>query len=203
MAKGLLEGYICYLAGPIDEAKDDGVGWRKDFKELVHKKKASLLFLDPTVKFKGLTSEVGKEKENQQLLREQGDWKGLRKMFRKIVRADLRMVDIADILIAKVDKNIHMCGTYNEIVIADIEKKPILLIIEGGKKHCPSWLFGIVHHKFMFDSLEECADYIRKVNEKKVKIDDKWVFLRKGIKQLEAANDAIFRRRKNAGKAGI
>ena len=37
----------------------------------------------------------------------------------------LRQVDLSDFIIARVDINIHSCGTYHEIVLADIEKKAL------------------------------------------------------------------------------
>jgi len=182
---GVLDGAISYMAGPIDRADDHGIGWRRQFKKCLFDRHINIVFLDPTDKFEGLMEEVKDEKIYSDILRAKSDWEGLRNMFKKVQRVDLRMVDICDFLVAKIDTSIHMCGTYSEIDLCITEKKPILLIIEGGKKKCPSWLFGSVHYDFMFDSEDECADYLARVDCGDVKIDDRWVLMRKGIKFLE------------------
>jgi len=183
--KPLIDGCYVYLSGPIDDAKDKGINWRRHFSLLSKQNNLNLVLLDPTNKPEGLPSEIDEEQSYISTLREEGKWSELRKFMKKIVRYDLRMVDISDFVVAYIDKNIHMCGTYNEAIIADIEKKPILLIIEGGKKMCPSWLFGIVHYDYMFDNVEECVAYLCKVNNRSVIIDDKWVLMRYGIKKIE------------------
>ena len=37
----------------------------------------------------------------------------------------------------------------------------------------------------MFDSVEECVSYLKSVNDGSVKMDDKWVLMRKSIRTLE------------------
>jgi len=186
MNKSILDGAVVYLGGPIDRAFDDGLAWRIAIKKDFEAKGIQLVCLDPTNKFVGIKGEVGEEKIEQQILREKEDWHGLKELVKPIVRMDLRMVDLCDILIAKIDVNVHMCGTYHEIVVAIQEKKPILLIIEGGKKNCPGWLFGVIDHEFMFDSIEECLNYLDQVNRGETILDDKWVLIRPEIKKLES-----------------
>ena len=185
MQNGILDGAVAYLVGPIDHALDDGIGWRVNIKEMFKERGIRLAVLDPTHKFPGLISEVGIEKQRAQMMKDTQDWEGLRKFVKKIVRADLRMVDISDFIIAYIDVDIHACGTYHEIVLGDTQHKPVLLIIKGGKQRCPSWLFGIIHYQYMFDSVEECINYLDKVNSGDVIMDDKWVLLRDGLRKLE------------------
>jgi len=181
----ILDGSISYLCGPIDEAYDDGKIWRRRIKEMLREKGIRVVLLDPTDKFENLTDEVGDEKKKLQELKAEENWAALRDQMKGIVRADLRMVDLCDFLIVKIDTSVHMCGTYHEMFVADIEKKPILMIIEGGKEKCPSWIFGIVHYKFMFDSVEDCVEYLEQVNKGEVILDDKWVLMRTGIRNLQ------------------
>jgi len=184
MSEGVLDKTIAYLCGPIDEAIDQGIGYRRDFISISEKYGLEIKFLDPTNKLKGLQQEVGTEQDRIERYRNRGRWKDLTNFMKIIVRADLRQVDLSDFVIAKVDKNIHMCGSYHEIFLADIEKKPILAIIEGGKKNAPAWLFGILDHNLMFDDAEECVKYLDKINRGLVKLDDRWVLLRKQLDEI-------------------
>ena len=49
---------------------------------------------------------------------------GLMKTIRSV---DLRLVDISDFLIVSLDLNTHPCGTYEEIFLANRQKKPIII----------------------------------------------------------------------------
>ena len=62
--KGKLSNHRVYLAGPIDHAHDDGVGWRQTMTPFL--KKMGLTILDPTDKPTSQCrfNEVGREKEN-------------------------------------------------------------------------------------------------------------------------------------------
>jgi len=178
----VLDKTLCYLAGPIDEALDDGKAWRIDFKNKIEKKGIGILFLDPTNKLGDLAGEIGKEKEYHKMLKREHRWQEAHDYMHKVGRHDLRQVDMSDFMIAKVDVNIHMCGTYHEMVFADLEHKPVLMIIEGGKEKAPSWLFAFYDYKLMFDSDDECVEYLNQINEGKIDIDDRWVLIRKYLK---------------------
>jgi|2_EtaG_2_1085320.scaffolds.fasta_scaffold00338_2 hypothetical protein len=183
-SKRVLDKSLAYLIGPIDEAKDQGIGWRRELIRLSEEYKLKIKFLDPTNKLKGLQQEVGTEQDRIARYRTRGRWKDLSDFMKVIVRVDLRQVDFSDFVIAKVDKSIHMCGSYHEIFVADIEKKPILAIIKGGKKNAPAWLFGILDHNLMFDDEEECVKYLVKINDGDVELDDRWVLLRKQLDEI-------------------
>jgi len=181
---GVLSGSVSYLAGPIDEAKDHGIGYRQEIIKYSDEYGLDIKFLDPTNKLEGLCLDVGDEQFRISRYKQRGRWKDLTSLMKRIVRADLRQVDLSDFIIAKVDKDIHMCGTYHEIVVADLEKKPILTIIEGGKKNAPTWLFGILEHEFMFDSELECVKYLDKVNRGVIDLDDKWILIRRQLEKV-------------------
>ena len=181
--KGELDGAIAYLAGPIDNTPCDGIPIRKYIKSLAKEKGLKLKFLDPTDKFHGFTQDAGKDKENSESLRKQSKWAELRKLRRKIVRVDLRCVDISDLLILYIDASVHMCGSYAEFFTAVQQKKPIMAIIKGGKVNCPNWLFGVLDHHFMFDSVESCIDYLVKLNSGEAELNERWVLLRAQLKE--------------------
>ena len=179
MNKNVLEKAIAYLAGPMDVAVDGGKEWRKYIIEGLKKRNINMVVLDPTNKPKCLTPELDGEQQIHQKLKKNHKWKELSKHIKKIVREDCRMVDLSDLIIVKIDKNIYACGTYNEVSIASVQNKPTLAIIEGGKENAPSWLFGILDYKTMFDSEDECLDYLEKINDGKIKLNSKWVLIRK------------------------
>ena len=84
MKKGRLNNHRVYLAGPIDNALDDGVGWRQNITPYL--KKMGLMILDPTNKPTSQCkwNEVGEEKENIQKLVNLERWDELRSLARKL-----------------------------------------------------------------------------------------------------------------------
>ena len=157
MKENKLEGSMCYLVGPIDFVEDKGVGFRKEITEALEGK--GIVFLDPTDKLDGLTADVGAEQDVIKDFKDKKDYVGLRKFMKKIVRSDLRCVDYSDFIIAYIDTDIHMCGSYHEIVCAINQKKPVLAVINGGIQNAPSWLFGILHTDLMFDDIDSLEKY--------------------------------------------
>ena len=164
---GRLEGTITYLCGPIDNVEDDGVIWRKQIgKEL--SARYGMKILDPTDKpFKTHTlkyEEIGEEKVSANNLRAEGRYAELAEKFKGIVRADLRCVDLSDVL---------MCGTIHEIVVSTDSKKPTLLVVEGGRKNLSHWFWGIIpsepHEEdrsgWIFDSWDALFNYLDTINE--------------------------------------
>lgn len=171
----ILQNSSVYLAGPIDNANDDGVCWRRELEQKCIDKNLYLHFLDPTKSFAGYSAEIGDEKAKHLLLKKQGKWKQLSDFMKKVVRKDLRQVDWSAFIIAKLDKDIPTCGTYHEIIFADLQHKPVLVIAEDGIQHIPSWLFGILDYRYMFGSMDECIEFLLKVNKNMVTLDDKWI----------------------------
>lgn len=186
MEKNILKKALTYLSGAVDYADDDGRGWREKIKKLCQEKGIAMTFLDPCDKPGEFPMEVAEEKKRTHELRRQGDWAGLTSHFKKIVRIDLRMVDMSEVIIVKIQRDIHLCGTYHELFSADKQKKPVLVIIDGGREECPGWLFGVVEPQYMFDDEESCVEYLDKVNRGVVETDGKWVLLHKVIEDSDA-----------------
>jgi len=183
--KAKLEGSICYLAGPIDYAPDQGRAWRKETEERL--KHLKINFLDPNSKVKGLSKEVNNDQDKVKRCKKDYKWKELSKIMKKIVREDLRCIDYSDFIIAYVNSSIHMCGTYHEIIIALNQKKPVFIVVEGGKKKSPSWLFGICDYKYMFDNFEDLFKFVINLDNGDIKMDNKWVLIRKQLAQKKVA----------------
>ena len=95
--------------------------------------------------------------------------------MRVIRNTDLRMVDISDFLVVNLDLDIHPCGTYEELFLANRQKKPIILRIKQGKGETPDWLLGTIPHETIFSTWEEVRDYLDLVDKGKVQ-DKRWMF---------------------------
>ncbi len=173
---GRLNDSLTYLCGPIDNVPDDGIEWRRKVASQL-KERYGMKVLDPTDKpFKSHTvnyEEIGDEKQSSINLRAEGRFPELAEKFRAIVRADLRCVDLSDILICYMPKGVKMCGTIHEIIVSTNSKKPTLVVVEGGRREISHWFWGILpsepheEHRsgWIFDSWEALFDYLDEVDE--------------------------------------
>jgi nucleoside 2-deoxyribosyltransferase len=172
-----LKGLRCYLAGPIDAADDDGVGWRKDATKWLKAKGVKVL--DPCDKPISYAEykEIDTEKQKMMELKENGRYFELSQRMREIAHVDLRMTDISDFLIVYLNPNITMFGTIHELINSLNQKKPTLVVVEGGKKCAPNWLFGIMDFNFIFDSFEELYDFLGLIDTEAIQANlSRWVF---------------------------
>jgi hypothetical protein len=185
MTNNILSGAIGYMIGPMDDVQDRGIGFRYQIKKLTREAGVKIAWLDPTQKLAGMAKDVGEEGDTIRAMKENKEWEKLRHFIKRIVRQDLRCCDISDFVVAYINPDCHMCGSYHELIVSLIQKKPVLAVIKGGKERCPNWLFGILHYSFMFDSIEDLVAYLKKLNEGKIQTNERWVLLRKQIKQLE------------------
>ena len=177
VVKGKLNQTRCYLAGPIDYAKDDGVAWRRNFTKFL--KRVGAIPLDPTDKpvSQCKYNEIGDEKIMIEKLVELNRWDELRDMAKEIVLVDLRMVEVSDFLVAYVNTDIPMCGTWDEIFESLRQRKPTYVVVEGGKKKMPMWLRGKLNHNFCFESFEELEAYLTGLHTGIIEPDyTRWVF---------------------------
>ena len=172
-----LDGLRFYLAGPIDAAKDDGVGWRRALTPWLKRRKIKVV--DPCDKPIAYSAykEIEGEKQKMMELKESGRYFELAQQMRDIVHVDLRMVDVSDGVIVYLDPETPMCGTYHELINALQQRKPTLVVIEGGKKKAPNWLFGIMNFNFMFDSFDDLKTFLKQIDEGIITADlSRWVF---------------------------
>jgi hypothetical protein len=156
-----LVGTKVYLCGPIDRVKDAGVGWRREITPLLNER--GIIVFDPCCKPLDSCQDETNHEERKRWM-EEGRYDLITKFMKEVRGQDLRFVNVCDFLIARVDVDVHMCGTYEEIAIANHEKKPILVHSVGGKRRCPLWLFGQIPHEMIFDSVEEVISYLDHVD---------------------------------------
>jgi len=170
-----LDGAIGYLAGAITYAQDDGVDWRSEIKDKAGKMIPKLRFFDPTDKPAGLGSEIGFEKQQVHQWKQEGKFDLVVKGVKKYRRLDLRMVDNSNFIIVMIDLDQYTVGSHDEMFVAERQQKPILIVVKQGKNNAPDWLFAVTPHEQIFNNLDECMDYLRKLNDGDIKLDDRWV----------------------------
>ncbi len=169
----------CYLSGPIDFAKDFGVGWRLAVQQNLAD--LDLIFMDPCNKpmMAECACEDLENHKHRIELKKRGDFETISRMMRQIRCIDLRMADLSDFAIVHLDLDVYSTGTHEEIVTLNRRKVPILTHIEQGKAALPDWYWGTLPHQMIFSTWEELFKYIRHIAHDQPPIDlyNRWRFL--------------------------
>lgn len=161
-SKNNLFGTKTYLVGAMDRVKDGGRSWRNQISNLIEQ--FGIKIINPCDKPIYGVKEDDETRWWIDYYKETGQYSKIREKFGIIRNADLRCVDISDFIIAHIDLDIHACGTYEEIVTANRQKKPVLVWCEQGKENAPNWLFFMLPHEHIFGSHTELIDYLNKIN---------------------------------------
>lgn len=170
-----LKGMRAYLAGAMDRVKDGGVGWRREIGNWLRMRGVSVL--DPCDKPIDIGIEDLENREKRARWKKIGNFAGLRADMKVIRGVDLRMVDMADFLVINLDLEVHACGTYEELFLANREMKPVILRIEQGKRSAPDWLFGTLPHELFFDTWVQVHQYLTHIDQgKNVAKHKRWYF---------------------------
>lgn len=180
----ILEGSSCYLSGGMQFAIDGGIGWRKDFINQTSGLDIRLSISDPTNRtinrnhWFPFLKEAEEEQSYARKLRAENKWDELTAYVHAFRRMDLRAVDQCDFVVVTIDTTIHQAGTWDEVFVAEKQKKPILVILPHKKEKAPDWLFGVVDWRTeMFDSVHACVNYIDNINKGLITLDDRWVLV--------------------------
>lgn len=163
MNESRLKGLRVYLSGPIEYSEDAGVGWRaKITPDLVD---LGVYVIDPTAERHefSFSRHDKKELEIVSELKAAEKYDELTKCVKEVVRVDLSYVDRSDLIILRLDAEIPSIGTMDEFVTACFERKPILLFCPQGKKKTPSWIFGRMNHKYIFNNEDEIVDFLKEL----------------------------------------
>ena len=170
-----LEGMRVYLAGAMDRVPDGGVEWRQKIRPTL--KSFGVRVLDPCDKPVEVGIEDSTTRSNIQSLKIRGEYSKIRKEYGVIRTLDLRCVDVSDFIIASIDINVHACGTYEEISVANSQKKPVLIWCQQGKINAPNWLFFMLPHQHIFDSIDDLLVYLANIDSgKDTKHYKRWFF---------------------------
>jgi hypothetical protein len=180
---GKLDEAIMYLAGPMEYAPDNGVGWRRKFVKLAMEAGLKIYFIDPTNK-PGRLYGNAEDRDVQTRMKKEGRYQELRDYVHKYRRDDLRFCDFLDAAVVVIDPKIPSWGTANEVYVSETEHKPMLVICEGGLANLPNWLFDVFDLDLVFSSIEEVIAELVKLNNGEKPLDDRWVLIRQHLSML-------------------
>lgn len=175
----LLNRAKCYLVGPMQY--QNGRGWRERVTEQL--KEIGVVCFDPYSKpFEADIKET--EEFQKELLSFQisGDYDTVSRLMANVCYHDLALVTLSDFIIAYIDPKVVTVGSWHELFLAEELKKPIFLIVEGGKKTTPLWLFGTINHNFIFESFDQVIEELTKINFGKTSLSVRWKLLKQDIR---------------------
>lgn len=179
-----LKGTRCYLGGGIEFMDDLGTEWRQKIQE--ETKELGIIWLDPTNKPINIGIEDLENHDLRKKLKKEGRWDEIVNSMKLVRCVDLRMVDISDFLVVNLDTSKHTSGTYEEIYLANRQKKPVILRIKQGKENCPDWLFATLPHQMIFGSWDEVTNYLKHVaHDAIIEHYKRWYFFDFKIKKEE------------------
>ena len=164
-----------YLAGAMDRVADRGNGWRDSITPFLEQ--LGVTVFNPIKKPTSLGQEDEQTHKHKIELKTNQNYDQLSSVMKTIRSIDLRLVDISDFLIVNLDLDVHPCGTYEEIFLANRQKKPIIIHMIQGKQSAPDWLFGTIPHQMIFSSWEEIKTYLLSINTNaKIDSHNRWYF---------------------------
>jgi len=164
-----------YLAGAMDRVADRGTGWRDSITPFLEN--LSIVVFNPISKPTDIGLEDNDTHHIKTKLKQMGRYDELSAMMKTIRAVDLRLVDISDFIIVNLDLDIHPCGTYEEIFLANRSKKPIIVHMEQGKSQTPDWLFGTIPHQMIFSTWLEVKNYLQHIHtDAEIEYYNRWRF---------------------------
>lgn len=150
---------IAYLSGPIENARNDGAGWRISITKWLKTNLGHDVF-DPVVETKNIVNENSGKDFRSLKVSEPEKYKSI---IRKIIKVDLdAVVNHADYLIVKWDKSVFKGGgTHGEITLAYWLGKPVYLVNDLPIDDVSSWIFSC--SELIFSDFEDLKNKLIKI----------------------------------------
>ncbi len=147
----------------MDRVADHGVQWRDDLIPFLQN--MGVVINNPANKPAGLGAiETGDWKQQRVEAKLRSDWDKVEEMMDPIVHVDLRLVDVSDFLIVNIDMEAKPSGTFAEMTMACLQRKPVIIHCAEGKAGVPDWWFGHAKHHMFFGTWDEVKWYLEHVN---------------------------------------
>lgn len=176
--KNILNKTRCYLVGSMEFI--NGRGWREQTKNELNGR--NITFFDPYIK--PFIHDIPEDEDSRKEMmhwRETEQYDLVAQRMKQIRGYDLRLCDLSDWFIAVINPKIASWGSAEEISVLIKQKKPLFLVIDSpmGKKSCPLWLFGVLPHKYIYNSLEDALNTIKAIDDGIVSPNsDRWKLLK-------------------------
>ena len=90
---------------------------------------------------------------------------------------------VSDFIVVYIDPEVPSYGTLDELFTAEDQQKPCLCIIKGGIDKLPTWLFGVFRLSEIFSTVDDCIEYINKIDSGEIEMDRRWVIFRKELRE--------------------
>lgn len=172
----LLKGTKAYLIGPMQYA--EGRSWREDISGFL--KEISVTVFDPYKK--PFINAPEEDEETNKILQKKlrlGLYDKVAEHMRQVRAFDLSMVDKADFIICYLDPKVPTFGTMEELSWAVRMKKPIFMVVAGGKNNTPHWVMGMLPHKYIYNSFVDVKEVLADIHTERIKLDsDRWRLLK-------------------------
>lgn len=173
--KNLLKGARVYLGGNMENTADCE-NWRNSTKRILGDMGVKCLL--PTQPMfdgqPGETPEFGADLLEQ---RANGNLEYVKAFMETVIERDLRAVDIADFGIYNFECTKPTFGTMHEIVVSTQQKKPLFVAV-GDKRKAPLWLIGLLKPSWLYSSVEEIIDTLKKIDSGEIVPDSaRWRLL--------------------------
>jgi len=158
----LLNKTRVYLIGGMQNFQN-GDSWRREIKQELQE--MNITCFDPYIK--PFINEIKEDHDARKLLlewMENEEYSKVEERMKAVRSDDLRLCDISDFGIAYIHPKIASWGSAEEIFWMNRLKKPIFIIVEGGKKQIPLWLLGMLPHKYFYNSVDEVVAVLKNIN---------------------------------------
>ena len=171
-----LQYHTTYLIGAVDAISiKEAKGWRQDITPFL--KSLGIFVLNPMDKPIDGYEEDEVFFKHKNKLKKEGRYQELYELGKPIRSFDLNCVDAANFLIVYLDLDVTLCGTWNELFIADSQRKPCLIVCKQGVQAIPDWLFFTFPSEFFFNSFEYLKKYIRGIHDGSIQNSPRWWFI--------------------------
>ncbi len=165
-----------YLIGPMQFS--DGREWRNDITDFLTK--MGVTVFDPYKKpFINAPNEDETIHQRMFKLMNSGEYDEVAEHFKSVRAFDLSMVDRSDFVICYLNPKVPTYGTVEELSIAIHIKRPVFVVVEGGKKNTPLWVMGMLPHKYIYDSFDDVKKVLTNIDSGVKSLDsDRWRLFR-------------------------
>jgi len=149
-----------YLSGGMEYAKNEGINWREDLDQWIHKNLGHSVFNPNKESEKYLSKSLSGRSFR---LLKSTDIKAYTKIVRKFVESDSKEIATrSDYVVCYWDKSAQQgAGTKGELTIARYFNKPVYMVTRISKEKIPGWVLGCVTKHF--SSFEQLKDYLETI----------------------------------------
>mgnify|MGYP003335271287 FL=1 len=150
---------IAYLSGPIENAENDGAGWRELITQWLNNEIGHDVF-NPVEATRDIIKGLSNEQFREMKKIEPQNYK---RLIRQIIDIDIKaVVEQSDYLIVDWNKSVFKGGgTHGEITLAYYLKKPIYLVNHVPLDDLSSWIFSCATE--VFDSFDDMKIHLSSI----------------------------------------